>query len=402
MHIMTLALILSIVSAILSFAFVGVIPSIAALILNIKCITKEKSIKTVRALSISIVGVLVPVIMYLSCYGFHLPYKKAENAGMVTQILYDNYTRLGFDVAWMVKDKAGLQNGEMVAASKPGSTDMYYVSDGVAFDDAGAHIDDGMTDASDESADDNEKKSGKASENTDEKGSSLDDVKAYVDFDIDNSQIFEAIDSNRENGKMEVGKSDDDMPSYGGLPIGTIIVGQYFREDDHNCNPILVLQNKTGKTCRFECLFTARDEEGEELATSKKTVEVVKNDALFIFEGRFDKNDLGGEIPAMYEFLVSKREPYEDDMFDEVSVAGQINNFSVIVTAQNHSDKRVKVDTYVLFFDKNELVDCIWMIPRNGEEVCINPGSAAAIRADAYYRFDRIETYYTAYEAVSG
>ena len=42
------------------------------------------------------------------------------------------------------------------------------------------------------------------------------------------------------------------------------------------------------------------------------------------------------------------------------------------------------------------------MIPRNGEDVCVNPGSSAAIRADAYYKFDRIETYYTAYEAVGG
>ncbi len=394
MHIITLALIVSIAGAVLSFAFVGIIPSIAALILNIICFNKEKSINTVRALSISVVGVLLPIIMYLNSYGLHLPYKKAENLGALSQILYDNYSSLGLDVSWMVKDNAEAGADNELTANLG---DMYYVSEGVAFDDEGVHVDDGETD-------ENVKYdiNGNPIEGDAYKEGSLDDFDAYIETLDEDAVVFEAIDSNLETGKMEVGRSDDDMPSYGGLPIGTLIIGQYFREDDHNCNPILVLQNKTGKECRFECIFTARDEEGNELATSEKTVEVVKNEALFVFEGRFDKSELGGEIPAMYEFLVSKRDPYEQDMFDEVTVTGQKNNYSVIVTAQNHSDKKVKVDAYVLFFDKEELVDCIWMIPRNGEEVCINPKSTAAIRADAYYRFDRIETYFTAYEAKEG
>ena len=374
MHIIAIALILSILAAIASFAFVGIIPSIIAFILNIICIRKEKSINTVRSLAISFAGILLPIVMYLNTYGLSLPYEKIQGMPMVTQIIYDNYTRLGFNVDFLLKSSGKLDE-ELLAEVGDGKG-MYYVSEGVAFDEEGAHVE--------------------------ESSSNIDEGVPGMDIEVDESSIFEAIDSNLETGKMEIGKSDDDMPSYGGLPIGTLIIGQYFREDDHNCNPILVLQNKTGKTCRFECVFTARNDDGDELATSQKTVEVVKNDALFVFEGRFDKGKLGGNLPAMYEFLVSKRDPYEKDMSDEVSVFSQVLDYSVMVTAQNLSDKKVKIDTYVLFFDKDELVDCIWMIPRNEDDVTIDPKSAAAIKADAYYRFDRIETYYTAYEAAQG
>ena len=376
MHIIAVALILSILAGIASFLFVGIIPSIIALILNIICIRKEKSINTVRSQAISVVGIILPIIMYLNTYGFSLPYEKIKGMPMVSQILYDNYTRLGFNVDWMLKDSGELD--EELMAEVDNGMGIYYVSEGVDFDEEGVHV------AEEEPVEE----------------VSIDDAIPGMDIEVDESSIFEAIDSNMETGKMEIGKSDDDMPSYGGLPIGTLIVGQYFREDDHNCNPILVLQNKTGNVCRFECVFTARDEDGNELATSKKTVEAVKNDALFVFEGRFDKGKLDGHLPAMYEFLVSKRDPYEKDMSDEVSVFSQVLDYSVLVTAQNLSDKKVKVDAYVLFFDGDELVDCIWMIPRNEDEVTVYPKSAAAIKADAYYRFDRVETYYTAYEAV--
>ncbi len=392
MHIIALALIISILSTAASFAFIGIIPSICALILNIICFTKEKSINTVRSLAISVVGILLPIIMYLNSFGLSLPYEKIPNVGMLTQILYDNYSGLGFDAEWMI---AGKKSSE----DPSDSSDMYYVSEGVAFDEEGAYVSD-----SSELGEGNVKYdiNGNPLIETSDSDDSLDDYDAHAQELAEDAVIFEAIDSNTDTWKMETGESDDDMPSYGGLPIGTLIVGQYFREDEHNCNPILVLQNKTGNDCRFECVFTARDEEGNELAVSEKTVEVVKNDALFVFEGRFDKEDLGGKIPDMYEFLVSKRDPYESNMFDDVTVIGQKNNYSVILVAQNLSNKRAKVDAYVLFFDGDELVDCIWMIPRNGEDVTIDPGSSAAIRADAYYKFDRIETYYTAYEAKSG
>ena len=358
------------------------------------CFTKEKSINTVRSLAISVVGVILPIIMYFNSFGFHLPYEKTQDVGMLTQILYDNYSRLGFDAGWMIAGKSGVD-----APSESGS-DMYYVSEGVAFDEEGVHVS-GDSDYSGDSVK-YDINGNPLVTNKDTEEGSLDDFAAYAQELAEDAVIFEAIDSNEDTWKLETGKSDDDMPSYGGLPIGTLIVGQYFREDDHNCNPILVLQNKTGGDCRFECIFTARDEEGNELAVSEKTVEVVKNDALFVFEGRFDKEELGGKIPDMYEFLVSKRDPYEKNMYDDVTVIGQKNNYSVILVAQNLSNKKAKVDAYVLFFDGDELVDCIWMIPRNGEDVSVNPGSSAAIRADAYYKFDRIETYYTAYEAVGG
>ena len=395
MHIITLALIISILGTVASFVFIGIIPSIATLVLNIVCFRKEKSINTVRSLAISVVGVILPIIMYLNSFGFQLPYEKIQNVGMLTQILYDNYSRLGFDADWMIAGK-----GTATDVPSESVSDMYYVSEGVAFDEEGVHVSDDSDYSGDTAKYDINGNPLVPSKDTEE--GSLDDFDAYAEELAEDAVIFEAIDSNEDTWKLETGKSDDDMPSYGGLPIGTLIVGQYFREDDHNCNPILVLQNKTGNDCRFECIFTARDEEGNELAVSEKTVEVVKNDALFVFEGRFDKTELGGKIPDMYEFLVSKRDPYEKNMYDDVTVIGQKNNYSVILVAQNLSNKKAKVDAYVLFFDGDELVDCIWMIPRNGEDVCVNPGSSAAIRADAYYKFDRIETYYTAYEAVGG
>lgn len=407
MHIITIALILSILAGIASFFFVGIIPSIIAIILNIICIRKEKSINTVRSLAISIVGVLLPIIMYVNSYGLSLPYDKSQHLPMLTQILYDNYTRLGFDMSVLLKGND--EAYEELLAQVNDSKGMYFVSEGVGFDEEGVHVENGPETSDSEENDQNGKQrfdinGNPLGENAykSEKESSLDDSVPGMDIELDDSSIFEAIDSNTDSGKMEIGKSDDDMPSYGGLPVGTLIIGQYFREDDHNCNPVLVLQNKTGKDCRFECVFTARDGDGNELATSKKTVEAVKSDALFVFEGRFDKAELEGELPSMYEFLVSKRDPYEKDMFDEVAVSSQVQDYSVVLTANNPSDRKVKIDAYVLFFDGDELVDCIWMIPRNEDEVTIDPNSAAAIKADAYYRFDRIETYYTAYEAVGG
>ncbi len=407
MHMIAIALILSILAGIASFFFVGIIPSIIAIILNIICIRKEKSINTVRSLSISIVGVILPIIMYLNSYGLNLPYEKSQHLPMLTQILYDNYTRLGFDMSRLLKNNNEVD--EELLAEISDAKGMYFVSEGVGFDEEGVHVDDESGREGEGTSEDGQKIKKRYDINGNplpdsaiksDKGSSIDDGVPGMDIKLDESSIFEAIDSNMDAGKMEVGKSDDDMPSYGGLPIGTLIVGQYFREDDHNCNPILVLQNKTGGDCRFECVFTARDDDGNELLTSNKTVEVVKNDALFVFEGRFDKAKLDGKLPSMYEFLVSKRAPYEKDMYDEVAVSSQVQDYSVMITANNPSDKKVKVDAYVLFFDGDELVDCIWMIPRNEDEVTIDPRSAAAIKADAYYRFDRIETYYTAYEAV--
>lgn len=375
MHITTVKLILSILGLIASFFFVGVIPSIIMTFLNICKLTKEMSVKTIRPLAVSLAGIMLPIVMYINSYGLRLPYEKPEGFWMIKQIVYDNYTRLGFDLNWGGKDK----KDEMLAASEA-STDMYYVSDGVILDEEGFKLEP----APEPEEIENEKKNiaKKASES-----------------------IFESIDSLPDSekssyGQNKTGASDDDMPSYGGLPIGTLILGQYFREDDHNCNPVLVLKNQTGDTYRYECVFIARDEEGEELAESQKTVEVVKNGASFVFEGRFDKGELGGHLPAMYEFSITKRSPYETDISDDIVVSSEISDNGAVVTAYNTGDKRAKVDAYVLFFDGEELVDCIWMIPRNSETVAIAPGTTASIRGDAYYRFDRVETYFTAYEAI--
>ncbi|WP_026651923.1 hypothetical protein [Butyrivibrio proteoclasticus] len=293
---------------------------------------------------------------------------------MIPQIIYDNYERLGFDMSFMVKKDSGgaLASGTMGGASGYGMYESADQAGSVATnpDDAIYYVTDGVA-------------------------SSLVSYEGDIFENIENEDTVEATSTS-----TYIGASDDDMPSYGGLPVGTMILAQYFREDDHNCNPVLVLRNKTGNLCRYECKFIARDENGEELAISQNTVEVVKDGDCFVFEGRFDKNELGGKLPAMYEFSITKRKPYEEDASDQVAVYTRVSGNSAIVTADNTGDTKVKVDTYVLFFDKDELVDCIWLIPQNTGDVCVAPFTTANIQGDAYYHFDRVETYYTAYRAV--
>lgn len=377
MQMLVVAIVLSICGLLSSFILIGIFPSIISFCLSIYCLSKEKTINTVRALLMSLVGILVPIIMYLNTFGLHLPYDKGEGYGTFKQILYDNYSNFGFDMSFMVKDYKTID--EQVAATAATSDDgIYYVSDGVVQEEAGYN--EIVTTEADSSE------------------SSLDNSK-YPESIFES---FEDIEKEYETTakSTEIGASDDDMPSYGGLPVGTLIVAQYFREDDHNCNPVLVLQNKTGNLCRYECMFTARDKDGNEIATSERTSEVVPDGAKFVIEGRFDKSELGGTLPSMYEFTISKRTPYEKDVTEDVYVYTKIDGNSVILAAENPTSLKVKVDAYVLFFDGDELVDCIWLIPSNKDEVCITPGSVATIKGDAYYRFDRIETYYTAYEAV--
>ncbi|MBE5842324.1 MAG: hypothetical protein E7304_13100 [Butyrivibrio sp.] len=377
MQMLVVAIVLSICGLLSSFILIGIFPSIISFALSIYCLSKEKTINTVRALLMSLVGILVPIIMYLNTFGLHLPYDKGEGYGTFKQILYDNYSNFGFDMSFMVKDYKTID--EQVAATAATSDDgIYYVSDGVVQDEPGYN--EIVTTEADSSE------------------SSLDNSK-YPESIFES---FEDIEKEYETTakSTEIGASDDDMPSYGGLPVGTLIVAQYFREDDHNCNPVLILQNKTGDLCRYECIFTARDKDGNEIATSERTSEVVPDGAKFVMEGRFDKSELGGTLPSMYEFTISKRTPYEKDVTEDVYVYTKIDGNSVILAAENPTSLKVKVDAYVLFFDGDELVDCIWLIPSNKDEVCITPGSIGTIKGDAYYRFDRIETYYTAYEAV--
>ncbi|RKM62310.1 hypothetical protein D6855_02515 [Butyrivibrio sp. CB08] len=370
MHITIIALLLSILGLVTSLFLVGGLLSLAALGLGIYLFINDRTIAHARIIAISAAGVILPVIMYLNTYGLHLPYDDGSGRSPYYTILATNYANLGIDL--FGKEKT--VDGEKEPIVHPVES----------------------TDIEESLAKVKEKNSGKAQE------SASSDAQAPESSE---GSIFESLDSIRKEdrnkgGIVSIAASDDDMPSYGGLPVGTLLIAQYFREDDHNCNPVLVLQNKTGDLVRYECRFIARDAEGEELAISEKTVEVVRDGALFVFEGRFDKRDLGGNIPDSYEFSITKRQPYEDDMADMVSVYTATEGASALLTAENKSDKKVKVDAYVLFFDGAELVDCMWMIPQNTDEVCLDPGSAATIKGDAYYRFDRVETFYTAYEAV--
>ena len=380
----TIALLLAILGLVASAFLVGGAICMVTLGIGIHQFVKDKSIEALRIIAISAAGVILPIIMYLNTYGFHLPYEDGSGRSAFKTILATNYENLGIDL--FGKDKSN-KEAEAVLVSE---------SDADEFSQGAEKVE---TSAS----------SG-TSESLESALAKLKDKNEELDENVESSEksvgsIFESLDSIRKEDKnkggiVSIAPSDDNMPSYGGLPVGTILVAQYFREDDHNCNPVLVLQNKTGDLVRYECRFIARDKDGEELATSEKTVEVVRNEALFVFEGRFDKRDLGGNIPDSYEFSITKREPYEEDMANLVSVYTATEGSSALLTAENKSNKKVKVDAYVLFFDGSELVDCMWMIPQNTDEVCLDPGSAATIRGDAYYRFDRVETFYTAYEAI--
>ena len=372
------SVVLSLLGLISSFAVVGIIPSIAGFVLSLKWFLEKKSINGARALAISVVGVLLPFIMYFNSFGFSLPYEKSAGLSFLPQIIYDNYTNLGLNMEWMVKDKVEeldfdvFEDAEQIESHEDIEESATSESTFVANDSGGK-----------------EEKEQK----------SLDD-----EYELD---IIDVIDDEMHTHKhkpvsTEVGASDDNMSCYGGLPVGTLLIARYFREDDHNCNPVLVLQNKSGKLCRYECKFIARDDDGNELAVSEKTVEVVQNDAKFVFEGRFDKKDLKGKLPSMYEFSVTKRAPYETDRLDDVAVYSKTEGNSVFLAAENTCDKKVKVDAFVLFFDGNELVDCIWLIPSSNSNVYVEPASVGTVTGDAYYKFDRIETYYTAYEAVDG
>lgn len=380
----TIALLLAILGLVASAFLVGGAICMVTLGIGIHQFVKDKSIEALRIIAISAAGVILPIIMYLNTYGFHLPYEDGSGRSAFKTILATNYENLGIDL--FGKDKSN-KEAEAVLVSE---------SDADEFSQGAEKVE---TSAS----------SG-TSESLESALAKLKDKNEELDENVESSEksggsIFESLDSIRKEDKnkggiVSIAPSDDNMPSYGGLPVGTMLVAQYFREDDHNCNPVLVLQNKTGDLVRYECRFIARDKDGEELATSEKTVEVVRNEALFVFEGRFDKRDLGGNIPDSYEFSITKREPYEEDMANLVSVYTATEGSSALLTAENKSDRKVKVDAYVLFFDGSELVDCMWMIPQNTDEVCLDPGSAATIKGDAYYRFDRVETFYTAYEAV--
>lgn len=380
----TIALILAILGLVASLFLLGGAICMVTLGYGIYLFVKDKSIDALRIIAISAAGIILPIIMYLNTYGFHLPYDDESGRSAFKTILATNYENLGIDL--FGKEKS---NEEAVEALSGGTNEGEH---GAEPEIAEAAASEGTSESLESALAKLKDKNGQQDENVGGAESSY-------------GSIFESLDSIRKEDKnkggiVSIAPSDDNMPSYGGLPVGTMLVAQYFREDDHNCNPVLVLQNKTGDLVRYECRFIARDKDGEELATSEKTVEVVRNEALFVFEGRFDKRDLGGQIPDSYEFSITKREPYEEDMANLVSVYTATEGSSALLTAENKSDKKVKVDAYVLFFDGSELVDCMWMIPQNTDEVCLDPGSAATIKGDAYYRFDRVETFYTAYEAV--
>ncbi|MBE5828110.1 MAG: hypothetical protein E7305_01460 [Butyrivibrio sp.] len=377
----TIALLLAILGLVASAFLVGGVICAATLGFGIYLFLKEKTIENLRIIAISAAGVILPIIMYLNTYGFHLPYQDDSDRSAFSTILATNYGNLGIDIFGKEKPKE-TASAEEAPIQEDEAANAENLDDAASSATSGENLESALARLKD--------KNEKAEEEADSGAS---------------GSIFESLDSIRKEDKnkggiVSIAPSDDNMPSYGGLPVGTMLVAQYFREDDHNCNPVLVLQNKTGDLVRYECRFIARDKDGEELATSEKTVEVVRNEALFVFEGRFDKRDLGGNIPDSYEFSITKREPYEEDMANLVSVYTATEGSSALLTAENKSDRKVKVDAYVLFFDGSELVDCMWMIPQNTDEVCLDPGSAATIKGDAYYRFDRVETFYTAYEAV--
>ncbi len=453
MHMTVIALIISILGLCLSFFLVGGLVCAVTFILGMRLFLEEKSIPAFRVVAISAAGIIIPFVMYFNTFGFALPQNDGSGRNIFVRIIETNYANLGFNIGKRTGDLAAVTagNGSSVQgdaqgrkdisgegedqAGKDGASSAINAADGavnagniaavngvdiaagntggiaagntgnIEADSAGGSAvgntgDIAAENTGDTAADGTSDKTAGSGNSIKDSGKDLKEKTK-----IPEGSIFESLDSIKESQKnkggiVSIAPSDDDMPSYGGLPVGTLLIAQYFREDDHNCNPVLVLQNKTGGEVRYECRFIARSSEGEELSESSKTVEVVRDGALFVFEGRFDKRELGGRIPDSYEFSITKRKPYETDLANQVSVYTATEGASALLTAENNSDKKVKVDAYVLFFDGEELVDCMWMIPQNTDEVCLEPGSAATIKGDAYYRFDRVETFYTAYEAL--
>ncbi|MCR5404608.1 MAG: hypothetical protein K6E91_12440 [Butyrivibrio sp.] len=453
MHIPTIALIIAIIGLLSSSLLVGGIISLVSLVMGIILLRKEKTIAAVRVIAISVAGLLVPFIMYFNTYGVSLPSKNDISKNPYKEILSTNYSNMGIALAGDSSDdqiregaagidaansrttasdelqeaiaKAGKESAAGSLEGEASGSVLYTEAENAISDAENPAKDDpmddemvyiGLTDSvrrgviehigENKDVTDDGTVTGADSVSADKKNASSDE-QGEAGAGASTGNIFESLDSISESDKnkggiVSIAARDDDMPSYGGLPLGTLLVAQYFREDDHNCNPVLVLQNKTGETVRYECRFIARDAEGNSLALSEKTVEVVKNGSLFVFEGRFHKKDLGGKKPAVYEFSITKRTPYEKDMSSQISLYTATKSSTATLTAVNNSDKKVKVDAYILFFDGTELVDCMWMIPQNTDEVCLQPGTTASIEGDAYYRFDRVETYYTAYEAIEG
>ncbi len=432
MHMTVIALIISILGLCLSFFLVGGLISIVTFILGMRLFLEEKSIPTFRIVAISAAGIIIPFVMYFNTFGFALPQSDGSGRNIFARILETNYSNLGLNFGKRTVDLAADTfkkaasgqgsdgEGQEAVGKMPGGAagtaqdketsknGASSVAGGAATGEAGSLSDSGKKasdNASNKGAGSDSTGSGFNKDKDDESTNSGSENNMKEKAQFSEGSIFESLDSIKESQKnkggiVSIAPSDDDMPSYGGLPVGTLLIAQYFREDDHNCNPVLVLQNKTGGEVRYECRFIARSSEGEELSESSKTVEVVRDGALFVFEGRFDKRELGGRIPDSYEFSITKRKPYETDLANQVSVYTATEGASALLTAENNSDKKVKVDAYVLLFDGEELVDCMWMIPQNTDEVCLEPGSAATIKGDAYYRFDRVETFFTAYEAL--
>ena len=88
MHIIVVTVVLSIVGLIMSLAFVGIVPSFVALILSIYCLVQKKSIARARALALSVVGVILPIIMYINSYGISAPHLRADGLSFVAGIIY--------------------------------------------------------------------------------------------------------------------------------------------------------------------------------------------------------------------------------------------------------------------------------------------------------------------------
>ena len=118
MHILVITIVLSVCGLLTSFVVVGIVPSIADFCLSIYLFLQEKSINIVRAIGMSFVGILVPIIMYLNCYGFSLPYDKGIGLNFFSQILYDNYSNMGFDMSFMLREDIENETTEMNVSPK--------------------------------------------------------------------------------------------------------------------------------------------------------------------------------------------------------------------------------------------------------------------------------------------
>ena len=131
MHMTTIALILAILGLVASLFLLGGAICMVTLGYGIYLFVKDKSIEALRIIAISAAGVILPIIMYLNTYGFHLPYDDGSGRSAYKTILATNYENLGIDLFGKEKsievvseELAAMEDDDLAAETVDNSTNV--------------------------------------------------------------------------------------------------------------------------------------------------------------------------------------------------------------------------------------------------------------------------------------